>query len=271
MVGAIEISCTFPTEYVKTVMQLKPELNQMGAFNLIKNTWAEKGFFGFYRGYPALLIFSVPKNSVRFGTYEFAKTNMFTGTSKANNFMCGLTAGAAEAVAVVTPQETLKTRLIHDRLSAEPKYRNLFHGIYTIGAQHGPSGLYKGVAATVMKQSTNQGVRFVVFDEAKKGLSTKIKTKVIVDLLGGAFAGFCSTMFNNPVDVVKTKMQGIDSHKYAGVGDCFKQIYASQGFMGFYSGVGPRLCRVVLDVALTFSLFHSMKRNITAWVESRNA
>lgn len=40
-----------------------------------------------------------------------------------------------EAVLVVTPQETLKTRLIHDKLSATPKYNNLFHGIYSIIAE----------------------------------------------------------------------------------------------------------------------------------------
>jgi solute carrier family 25 citrate transporter 1 len=73
-------------------------------------------------------------------------------------------------------------------------------------------------------------------------------------------------MFNNPIDVIKTKMQGVDSHKYSGFSDCFAKIYAEQGFMGFYSGVGPRLCRVILDVSLTFSLFHSLKRAVTAMV-----
>ena len=33
-------------------------------------------------------------------------------------------------------------------------------------------------------------------------------------------------------------------------------IYESRGFAGFYSGVVPRLARVVLDAALTFSIFH---------------
>jgi solute carrier family 25 citrate transporter 1 len=136
-------------------MQLNPELNKMGALNVVRKTYADAGLVGFYRGYPALLMFSIPKNSVRFGVYDWASKNLFTEKKKSHNFCCGLTAGAAEAIAVVTPQETLKTRLIHDRLSAEPKYRNVFHGIYTISSQQGPSGLYKGVLATILKQSTN--------------------------------------------------------------------------------------------------------------------
>lgn len=46
--------------------------------------------------------------------------------------MAGLGAGVVEATLVVTPAETLKVKLIHDKLSATPKYRGLFHGIFTI-------------------------------------------------------------------------------------------------------------------------------------------
>jgi len=266
VVGAIEISCTFPTEYTKTVMQLDPAMNKKGFMGVVRETWSNKGFFGFYKGYSALLMFSVPKNSVRFGTYDWASKNLFVEKTKLNNFCCGLTAGAAEALTVVTPQETLKTKLIHDKISATPKYRNLFHGIYTIGSQQGPAGMYRGVLATLLKQSSNQGVRFVVFEDAKTHLGKFLQTKVLVDLLAGAFAGFCSVMANNPVDVVKTKMQGVDAAQYKGFADCFAQVLKAEGPMGFYSGVTPRLARVILDVALTFSLFHSMKRTITAMV-----
>ena len=65
----------------------------------------------------------------------------------------------------------------------------------------------------------------MVFEDTKKILANYIPYKVVVDFTSGAVAGFCSTMFNNPVDVVKTKMQGIDAHKYKGFGDCFASIY----------------------------------------------
>jgi len=48
------------------------------------------------------------------------QTNYFSEKSRKNSFLCGICAGAAEAVLVVTPQETLKTRLIHDKLSPNP-------------------------------------------------------------------------------------------------------------------------------------------------------
>lgn len=46
--------------------------------------------------------------------------------------MAGLGAGVTEAIFVVTPSETLKVKLIHDKLSAAPKFKGLAHGIKTI-------------------------------------------------------------------------------------------------------------------------------------------
>jgi len=69
-------------------------------------------------------------------------------------------------------------------------------------------------------------------------------------------------MANNPIDVIKTRLQGVDAAKYNGFIDCGKQIMVQSGPMGFYSGVGPRLARVILDVALTFSIFGALKRKI---------
>lgn len=101
--GACEITITYPTEYTKTVMQLYPEINKQGAINCVKNTVREHGILGMYRGYGALLMFSVPKNYVRFGTYSYVKANWLTEPTKLNNFMCGICAGAAESTFVVTP------------------------------------------------------------------------------------------------------------------------------------------------------------------------
>ena len=64
---------------------------------------AEHGFFGVYKGYGALLMFSVPKNYTRFGTYAYVKKNLLPEPTKLNNFLSGLMAGAAESTLVVTP------------------------------------------------------------------------------------------------------------------------------------------------------------------------
>ena len=60
--------------------------------------------------------------------------------------LCGLAAGAAEATFVVTPMETLKVKLIHDKFMPNPQYRHVFHGIKVIMGKEGFFGCYRGIS-----------------------------------------------------------------------------------------------------------------------------
>lgn len=107
--GGVEICITYPTEYVKTMMQLYKEYSQRGVMYCIQETYSKFGIRGFYRGLTPLVTFSIPKVAVRFGTNEWLKNNIFTDRkSRVQTFFAGLGAGVAEAVVVVTPTETLK-------------------------------------------------------------------------------------------------------------------------------------------------------------------
>lgn len=83
---------------------------------------------------------------------------------------------------------------------------------------------------------------------------------VVNMLVAGGMAGAASVFANTPVDVIKTKMQGLEAHKYKGSFDCFVQTFKEGGVKGLYKGTVPRLSRVVLDVAITFTLFDYISR-----------
>ena len=57
-------------------------------------------------------------------------------------------------------------------------------------------------------------------------------------------------------------MQGLEAHKYKSSLDCAGQILKNEGIKGFYKGTVPRLSRVVLDVAITFTLYEYITRAI---------
>jgi solute carrier family 25 (mitochondrial citrate transporter), member 1 len=57
---------------------------------------------------------------VRFGTNESLKNHVFTTPGRTTSFFAGLGAGIAEAILVVTPAETIKVKLIHDKLLEQP-------------------------------------------------------------------------------------------------------------------------------------------------------
>ncbi len=49
-----------------------------------------------------------------------------------NAAMCGLGAGLIEGALILTPMETMRVQLIHDKIKhgANPKYKTIFHGMY---------------------------------------------------------------------------------------------------------------------------------------------
>ena len=88
----------------------------------------------------------------------------------------------------------------------------------TIGNDHvfqivfipGIRGTYQGLNATIMKQGSNQAIRFFVMDSLKewyRGGDPQKNIPILVTALFGGFAGACSVFGNTPLDVIKTRMQ----------------------------------------------------------------
>ncbi|GIY04471.1 tricarboxylate transport protein, mitochondrial [Caerostris darwini] len=264
--GGIEICITFPTEYVKTQLQLdersaKPRYTGIG--DVVKQTVKSHGVKGLYRGLSVLIYGSVPKSAVRFGTFESLKKRSVDekgNLSPSKRLLCGLGAGVAEAIFAVTPMETVKVKFINDQQSANPRYRGFFHGVREIVKQQGLRGVYQGGTATIMKQGSNQAIRFFVMESLKDwyrgGDPNKSVNKLIVGMFG-AVAGAASVFGNTPIDVVKTRMQGLDAHKYKNTFHCIMEIAKHEGLRAFYKGTVPRLSRVCLDVAITFMIYDS--------------
>lgn len=65
-------------------------------------------------------------------------------------------------------------------------------------------------------------------------------------------------------------MQGLDAHKYKGTLDCAVQIVKNEGIKGLYKGTVPRLSRVVLDVAITFTLYEQITKLINYFIPEKH-
>lgn len=264
--GGIEICITYPTEFVKTQLQLDEKGGQKkytGIIDVVRKTLKSHGFFGLYRGLSVLIYGSIPKAAVRFGAFETFKGLLMDETGKlgpTGRAMCGLGAGVCEAVFAVTPMESIKVKFINDQRSANPQYKGFLHGVGQIVKTYGIRGLYQGVTATVLKQGSNQAIRFFVMESLKDlyrgGNPAAPVPKYIVGLMGSV-AGAASVLGNTPIDVIKTRMQGLEAAKYKNTWDCLTKIIKNEGFAALYKGTLPRMGRVCLDVAITFMVYDS--------------
>lgn len=265
--GALEITASYPVEFTKVIMQLYPKFNQMGAMNALKYTIRKDGIFAPFKGYNMLLSSSIPKAYIRFGVLEYLRQNWFTSQSTMSLTACAAIAGGLEGLLITTPSENMKIKLIHDRFRAKPKFRNMFHGIYMVSKESGFKGLTSGAGITMLKESSNQAIRFPAFLGLQQLLSPYFRSNVLRDLAAGSIAGIACVVLNQPLDVVKTNLQGLNAHKYNGAFDCGRQILAKEGFFGLYKGYRPRMVRVALEAGVTFASYNAIKSLVLRYLD----
>ncbi|EEY66480.1 tricarboxylate transporter, putative [Phytophthora infestans T30-4] len=283
--GGIEILTIWPMEMIKTNLQLGTMRAQytgmIGGFRYHVQT---DGVGSLYRGLAPVLLGSIPKAGIRFGVFDYIKQRLADEngkTSAMRNLAAGMIAGSIEATLATTPIETLKTKLIGANAG-------MWEGTRMILAKEGISGIYQGLWATILKQSTNQGLRFMWFSEFQKRVSPEFLERhgIITDaqnmtgsqraslsLVGGMTAGIFSVFGNNrtfwrsPFDVVKTRMQGLEAQKYKSTLDCFRQMLFHEGVGSFYAGVVPRLGRVIPGQGVIFMSYDSISMAVARYIE----
>jgi solute carrier family 25 citrate transporter 1 len=264
LTGGTQAAITYPTEFVKTQLQLQsktnPEFN--GIIDCFKKTISKHGIGGVYVGAPVRIVGAGFQQMFRWGAYTNLAGMARDENGKLSPFMttmCGLGAGICEAVCAVTPVETLKTRLTDDQRRGTGNYTGTGDALVKIMKSEGPLGLYRGAVPTILKQGVNQAVRMplqvqivqlIIFgDEAKK-------QSPLYNGAAGFLAGCGSVVLTQPQDCVKSRMQGEEAKKlYSGTMDCFLKMAKNEGPAAFFAGGVPRMVQVGMTSGISFALF----------------
>eukprot|EP00928_Gymnodinium_smaydae_P081232 TRINITY_DN64787_c0_g1_i1.p1 TRINITY_DN64787_c0_g1~~TRINITY_DN64787_c0_g1_i1.p1 ORF type:complete len:323 (-),score=71.06 TRINITY_DN64787_c0_g1_i1:121-1008(-) len=273
LTGLIEAIICYPTEFVKTQLQLQSKTNPeyTGIMDCGMKTVKKYGPQGLYRGALPLILGSSGKQAARWTGYQtvldMVKDEQTGKVTIPKRMFAGACGGVTEAIFAVTPIETLKTRVTDDLRRGTNKYTGSFDALMKIIKSEGPAGLYMGLVPTIMKQATNQAVRFPVqfyCHQFMTGGDKSLATNPIYNGAAGAVAGAVSVILTMPQDTVKTRMQGEEAKKlYKGTVDCAMQILKNDGPAFFYAGTWPRMIRVSLDVAITFAIFPILGKYIS--------
>jgi len=271
LTGFIEAIICYPTEFVKTQLQLqsKTQPEYSGMVDCARKTIKANGPLGLYRGCLPLVVGSSGKQAARWSGYTAVskqfmdeKGNISLG-ARAFSGACG---GVTEALFAVTPIETLKTRVTDDMRRGTGNYSGSLDALVKIIKSEGPGGLYRGLIPTIAKQATNQAVRFpvqFVTVRAMVGDDKEMQKNPLYSGAAGAVAGAVSVLATMPQDVIKSRMQGEEAKKlYKGTLDCAMKTLKNDGPMFFYSGTWPRMIRVSLDVGITFAIFPWLSKYI---------
>eukprot|EP00413_Alexandrium_margalefii_P048000 CAMPEP_0204588730 /NCGR_PEP_ID=MMETSP0661-20131031/48781_1 /ASSEMBLY_ACC=CAM_ASM_000606 /TAXON_ID=109239 /ORGANISM="Alexandrium margalefi, Strain AMGDE01CS-322" /LENGTH=293 /DNA_ID=CAMNT_0051598569 /DNA_START=46 /DNA_END=927 /DNA_ORIENTATION=- len=264
LTGGSQAFLTYPTEYVKTQLQLQsktnPEFN--GIIDCARKTVQNHGALGLYRGAAVRIVGAGFQQMCRWGAYTNI-SNVFRDEnnkiSVSGNILSGLGAGICEAVLAVTPVETVKTRVTDDLRRGTGNYRGSGDAIVKIMKSEGPMGLYRGAFPTILKQATNQAVRMPlqvqIFSLITFGDDT-LKQSSMYNGVAGFLAGCGSVFLTQPQDCVKSRMQGEAAKElYKGTVDCAMQMMKKEGPQAFFSGAIPRMVQVGLTNGISFALY----------------
>ncbi|PBK61288.1 mitochondrial carrier [Armillaria solidipes] len=282
--GACEALTCQPLDTIKVRMQLSksgraPGTKPRGFFATGAHIARRETPLALYKGLGAVLSGIVPKMAIRFASFEAYKgwlADKETGkTSLGNIFIAGLGAGTTEAVAVVTPMEVVKIRLqaqqhsLADPLET-PRYRNAAHAVYKIVKEEGVMTLYRGVSLTALRQATNQGANFTVYQELKKALQRYQPD--LPDLPSwqhmfiGLISGAAGPMSNAPIDTIKTRLQKSTAipgqSAFRRIVIIAEDMWRTEGVRSFYKGITPRILRVAPGQAIVFAVYERISKII---------
>ncbi|EMD32830.1 mitochondrial tricarboxylate transporter [Gelatoporia subvermispora B] len=262
--GAVEAFVTYPTEFVKTRSQFSGKRESPLA--IIRNTLRTKGVAGLYSGCMALVVGNSVKAGVRFISYDQFKHMLADSEGRVSaprSLLAGLGAGMMEAVFAVTPSETIKTKLIDDAKSPNPRFRGLMHGTATIVREEGIRGIYRGLFPVMMRQGANSAIRFTTYTTLKQMVQgtmpagQSLSSGVTFGI--GAIAGLVTVYTTMPLDVIKTRMQSLEARQaYRNSFHCAYRIFTEEGLLRFWTGTTPRLARLVLSGGIVFTVYENV-------------
>mmetsp|Transcript_4184 Transcript_4184/g.8685 ORF Transcript_4184/g.8685 Transcript_4184/m.8685 type:complete len:385 (+) Transcript_4184:107-1261(+) len=256
----------------------------LGPFGTAHRIIQREGFLSLYKGLTAVYTGIVPKMAIRFVSFEqyrdflakFENNGERTGRV---TFSAGLASGLTEAVLVVTPAEVCKIRLqsqfhslVDPAQAHHRKYKNVVQAAYVIVREEGVGALYKGVIPTMLRQGMNQAVNFTCYNAAKKYVMDWQKTDELEhwqSLVIGGISGGLGPLCNNPLDVVKTRLQKQvvaprDPPKYSGLFQACIVIGREEGLLALWKGITPRLLRIMPGQAITFMTYEAVSRHLTS-------
>ncbi|KAI5817063.1 mitochondrial carrier domain-containing protein [Pyronema omphalodes] len=255
--GAIEIAITYPAEFAKTRAQLNRRL-VAGE----KLPWPKFGK-EWYAGCTTSIVGNSVKAGVRFLAFDFYKGLLADeegNVSGPKTVLAGLGAGVTESLLAVTPFESIKTQIIDDRKSGNPRMKGFLHGSALIWREKGYKGFLQGFVPTTARQAANSAVRFGSYNAIKQAAQGYVapgeKLGGVATFGIGALAGLITVYATQPLDSVKTRMQSIEAKTmYRNTLHCAVKLFKEEGVLVFWSGATPRLARLMVSGGLVFTFY----------------
>ena len=209
--------------------------------------------------------------------------------------LCGGVAGStAKTVTAPFSRLTILSQ-VHSMVTTKKHHLNFAptfkSGFKKIVDRGGIVALWRGNGTSVLHRFPYSAINFFIYenmlkilkenrDEEKTLTGTQLSRRLSLSerpppsngtnttpatkFLAGAIAGSAACVACYPLDLVRTRLTTeFDGREhYRGMVDAFKKIHAAEGWMGFYSGLGPTLLVAVPNLAISYTVYGTLKEYV---------
>lgn len=165
------------------------------------------------------------------------------------------------------PIEVVKTRMqIMGEAGSRSKVNyggNVFSTSKVIMQNEGIGGFYKGIKATWMRESVYSTLRLGLYEPFKNilGATDRRNTSFHIKFFAAGMSGVVGSTIANPTDLLKIRMQAME-HESHGIIWHVKDIYHSNGVLGFYKGLQATVVRAFMLNATKLASYDHIKHTL---------
>ncbi|KAK6146880.1 hypothetical protein DH2020_017792 [Rehmannia glutinosa] len=129
--------------------------------------------------------------------------------------------------------------------------------------EEGFRAFWKGNLVTIAHRLPYSAVNFYAYEQSGKNPHADI----FVHFVGGGLAGITSASATYPLDLVRTRLAAQrNAIYYQGIRHALRTICRDEGFLGLYKGLGATLLGVGPCIAISFSVYESLR---SSWHSQR--
>ncbi|XP_010923203.1 uncharacterized protein [Elaeis guineensis] len=205
--------------------------------------------------------------------YSSSHTNQQNGQQMGAvaNFLAGGVAGAVSKTCTA-PLARLtilfQVQGMHSNVATLSK-ASIWREASRIVYEEGFRAFWKGNLVTIAHRLPYSSINFYAYEHYKQSLQLipgldrhrdYMTADVCVRLLGGALAGITAASITYPLDLVRTRLAAqTKTIYYRGISHALCAIYRDEGIRGLYKGLGATLLGVGPSIAISFSVYETLR------------
>lgn len=180
--------------------------------------------------------------------------------------------GSAGAISrtLMSPLERAKVVLQTQEISLVPveqRYKGIVDCLVRIPREQGFLAYWRGNGVNVARMIPNSAIKYTTYDTYKRWAFPDGESKYqgwdlyLRKMACGALSGVSTIVPIYPMDLARTRLT-VDVapvRRYRGLFDCLSKTYGSNGLRGLYQGLGISLAGIVPYLAISLSLYDTLK------------